>query len=120
MERLFDLRHDLGKYLRLPLTMLPASATPAEVRAALEVALRRTRSVGGRARSAREIWQAFERELAPELGERPAFEAVTRAVEQALSWEPALDAADAPLDRAHIERDLRAVGDAIDALIDEL
>lgn len=35
MDALLDLSHDLGKYLRLPLALLPVDAGPAEVREAL-------------------------------------------------------------------------------------
>jgi hypothetical protein len=35
LEALSDLKHDLGKYIKLPVTMLPREADPSEV--ALEV-----------------------------------------------------------------------------------
>jgi len=117
MERLLDLAHDLGKYLRLPLTMLPPSADQAQLRTALQMALLQTRRKQGQSVSARELWGGFRQELAPAFEGQPAFVALEAAVARALAWEDALSGA-RPLDRAAAERDLRAVGDAIERLIE--
>jgi hypothetical protein len=92
LDLLLDLKHDLGKYLVLPFALLPKEAAPAAVHEALARALRETRR-----------------------GPR----GVQTAVDRALAWEQALDAP-APLDRAAVERDLRAVQEAISALIAEV
>ncbi|HKU38874.1 MAG TPA: hypothetical protein VJR89_12025, partial [Polyangiales bacterium] len=57
-ELLEDLRHDLVKYVRLPLRMLPPDADAAALRGALECALLRTRESRTVTQSARELWRA--------------------------------------------------------------
>jgi hypothetical protein len=117
MERLLDLSHDLGKYLRLPLSMLPAAADAGQVRKALRAALQQTRSAAGQVLPAREIWRRFQADLEPSLSGLSAWHVLEDAVDRALSWEHALGGS-APIDRSAAERDLRAVGEAIDALIE--
>lgn len=124
LELLLDLKHDLGKYLLLPLSLLPRAADDAALRDALERALLRTRTrkVAGQeqVQGAREIWQAFAVELAGSGLPRAQLTGVDAAVERALQWERALQARDAVLERAAIERDLGAVQSAIAQLIDEV
>jgi hypothetical protein len=119
LEGLLDLKHDLGKYLVLPLSLLPKGATDMELRAALASALRATRKDRSGVHGARSLWQRFEAELPAALANARALPPLRAAVERALGWEHALDAA-APLERAAVERDLRAVQAAIAALIDEV
>lgn len=118
-ETLFDLKHDLGKYLVLPLAMLPRDAAAADVREALARALLQTRKDRAGTHSARSVWQRFERELEPALSASPAYAALRAAVERALAWEARL-ASPAALERAAIEADLREVQRAIAALIAEV
>jgi hypothetical protein len=118
-ETLIDLKHDLGKYLVLPLAMLPRDAAQADVRAALARALLQTRKDRAGTHTARSVWQRFEGELAPALSASPAYAALRAAVERALAWEPRL-ADEAALERTAIETDLRAVQHAIAALIAEV
>ena len=118
LDLLFDLQHDLGKYLRLPVAMLPAEAAPADLRAALAEALLRTRIGPSGTRSARGVWTAFLADLA----DRPGLdlEALRTSVETALAWETALEA-DRPLpSRSEILADLDGVTAAIRALIMEV
>jgi len=119
LDLLLDLKHDLGKYLVLPLALLPKDAAPSAVREALSRALRETRKGPGGAQSARELWRGFESELTAAVADSPALAALRAAVDRALAWERALDGAE-PLDRGAAERDLRAVQGAISALIDEV
>ena len=44
VEALYDLKHDLGKYIRLPVAMLPSDATEGEVASAVMQGVERTRS----------------------------------------------------------------------------
>jgi len=118
LDLLLDLKHDLGKYMVLPIALLPGDADAAALRAALERALRQTRSTRGVTRSAREIWQGFHDELAAVLAPESGLDDLRIAVERALAWEHALSVQDA-LDRAALERDFHAVQVAIAALIDE-
>jgi hypothetical protein len=117
-EALDDLRHDLGKYLVLPLRMLPQGASPAELLAALSQALLRTRSNGEHSQSARAIWLERRAELA-ELAPGPRLSALEAVVESALAWQAALGG-EQPLDRARIERELGAVSGALEAWLAEL
>jgi hypothetical protein len=113
----------LGKYLLLPLALLPKTADDGAVRDALARALLRTRTRrtadGERVQSAREIWQELSGAVAASGLSRPALANVEHAVEQALDWERALHAG-GPLERAAIERDLGAVQTAIARLIEEV
>jgi hypothetical protein len=118
LDLLLDLKHDLGKYLVLPIALLPSDADASALRAALERALRQTRSSRGVTRSAREIWQDFDAELSGALSPGCGLDDLRRAIERALEWEHAL-AAHGTLDRAALERDFAAVQVAIAALIDE-
>ena len=56
LDILLDLKHDLGKYLRLPLALLPADASPKEVREALKTGLFSTRKSGVKTTSAQELF----------------------------------------------------------------
>src|SRR5258705_320194 len=70
LDRVLDLQHDLGKYLRLPLRMLPGDAPANEVHAALREALLETRRAGAGVKSARSLWEAFAGESAAALAGR--------------------------------------------------
>lgn len=118
LDLLLDLKHDLGKYLVLPFALLPKEAAQAAVREALARALRETRRGPRGVQSARELWSGFQGELSSALPASDALRGLHTAIERALAWEGALDAP-APLDRAAVERDLRAVQEAITALIAE-
>jgi hypothetical protein len=128
LDLLLDLKHDLGKYLLLPLTLLPRTADEPAVRAALQRALLQTRTrsrassdaAGEHAGylSAREVWAGFCSELARAgLGDA-ALAPLQQVVERALGWEHAL-ADRSAIDRDALERDFRAVQVAIAQLIAE-
>jgi hypothetical protein len=119
LDLLSDLQHDLGKYVRLPLAMLPRDAGTAELRAALEEALLRTRRSPSGVRSAEALWESFCAEAGERLSAFAAMPALAAAVERALGWRAAL-ADDGPLDRAALEADLEGVGRAIRALLVEV
>ena len=44
LDALYDLKHDLGKYIRMPVAMLPADAPVQELREALHAAIFATRN----------------------------------------------------------------------------
>jgi hypothetical protein len=108
-EALSDLQHDLGKYLRLPLVLLPHDADDAAVREAVATALLRTKRSARATKTARAIWADF----VAENGDR--WPALRAAVERALAWEAAIEGA-GPIDRAAAERDLGAVGEVLRAI----
>ncbi|MCA9539880.1 MAG: hypothetical protein KC620_13375 [Myxococcales bacterium] len=116
-DALDDLQHDLGKYIRLPLTMLPADADADAVRAAATTALLRTRRGADGPVSAEQLWLRFCDEADGALDALQGWARLTAAVDRALAWRAALDGR---LDRAVLTADLSAVGDAIRALRAEL
>lgn len=118
LDALADLQHDLGKYILLPISMLPADATDADVRDALRIALRETRTGPGGSRSAAEIWRGFLAEVGRGLEEIPAWTDLTRAVDQALAWEPGIDGM--VLDRRAIQKDLHAVSQITRRITEQL
>jgi hypothetical protein len=119
IDAVLDVKHDLGKYIRMPMVMLPEDAGEAEVRAAVLAALQRTRSGPRGDRSAREIWAGFRGEVAAVLEGGPAFDALALAVDRALAWE-ARAAGGAAIERGAVEADLAAVGARIQELLDEV
>jgi hypothetical protein len=128
LELLLDLKHDLGKYLLLPLALLPKNADDAALRDALMRALLQTRTRrvpadpnggnGGKHVSAEELWRDAAAELQRSGCAREALARIDAAVQRALAWQHAL-ARQGALDRSAIERDLGAVQSAIAELIDE-
>ena len=117
VDVLLDLQHDLGKYLRLPLAMLPADADDDALREAARVALLRTRRGPDETVPAATLWAHFIAEAGDPAG-TPAGDALIEAVERALAWAPRLEQP-APLDKGALLRDLSAVTAAIRALLHE-
>lgn len=119
LDLLWDLQHDLGKYLRLPLQMLPADAPPGEVRAAVLRALEQTRVGPSGTRSAAEVWAGFVAEAGTAWTGSPAAAVLDQAVARALAWrDPAREGS--PLDRGVVTADFAAVTEAIRALREEI
>jgi hypothetical protein len=118
LDLLLEIQHDLGKYIQLPIVMLPKSASDAELREGLERALRRTRLVGEEAVPARKIWADFESELTG-TGHDARLEVIRGIVMKAIGWESKLDT-DEEIERVALERDLRAVGEAFREWVEEL
>jgi hypothetical protein len=119
VDAILDVKHDLGKYIRMPIAMLPVDAPDDAVRHATIQALRRTRVGPSGVRSARSIWGDFAAEVTPSLGGEQAFVALSEAVARALAWE-ARAAGDAPMDRGSLEADFAAVGARIQELLNEV
>ena len=117
LDVLMDLKHDLGKYIRMPLAMLPAGAGNEEVADAVRRGLLETRKGPAGTRSARDLWAACEEESVEELRALPGWGILESAVAKALAWESRLDGG---LPRVEVDRDLAAVGDAIQAVTEEL
>jgi len=118
-DLLMDLQHDLGKYIRMPLSFLPADAPDEDVRAALAKALLQTRVSGNTTQTARQLWEAFVVESAGALTRLTSYAALEAAVERVLKWEATVHAG-ARVDRKAAEKDLAAVGVGIRALLQEL
>lgn len=119
LDALLDLDHDLGKHIRLPVSMLPADASQLELREALATALLRTRRGPRGTSGARGIWREFEREAGGALAGLEGAESLRAALEKALAWEDALKK-DERIDRGALERDLAEVRERIRDLIEEV
>jgi hypothetical protein len=120
LELLLTLQHDLGKYLRMPLSMLPKDASDDALRRALERALLRTRTGPTGVQGAAQIFADFEAELGGRLDESAGLQALRGRLQAALRWRALLDEPSRALDRRSIMADLDAVKGAIDALIAEV
>lgn len=120
LDALLDLKHDLGKYVRLPVAMLPDHASDAELLEALETSLLRTRSGPGGVRSAEDLWSEFADEVGDALDGYESARGLREAVGRALAWRDALGQAGRVVDRLAVEADLGAVGEAIQRLIEEV
>lgn len=119
-ELLMDLQHDLGKYVAMPLTFLPAGAGPRDVKQALHKALMETRPGKGRPEGARALWERFRQEAGEDVLVVPGYRAMEQTVERALCWESVAASPDAAVDRAAVEADLGAVTPAIRTVIQAL
>jgi hypothetical protein len=119
IDAVAELEHDLGKYLCLPLALLPRPAGPEDVRAALCTALLETRKGPRGVQSAEDLWRAFAAEAGPALRGRPAYDRLAAAVAGALAWRAHLSPGEA-VERERVEADLRAVAEAIRALREEV
>jgi hypothetical protein len=120
LDALLDLKHDLGKYIYLPLAFLPEPATQAQLRDALTTALVRTRVTPQGIRSAQDIWEAFIRESGECAGTLQSFDHLRAIVSQALSWSEKLADSDLDLDSNALRKDLSRVSEAISQVIEEV
>ena len=119
LDALADLQHDLGKYIAMPVTMLPADATDADLRDAVRGALRETRIGPNGTRSAQSIWDGFQAEVGDTIDGTPGWDLLINAVAKALAWDSRL-VGNAPLDRSAVTGDLRAVSMRIRGLMEQL
>ncbi len=120
LDALFDLKHDLGKYLFLPLGMLPREAPLTEVIAAARKGLLQTRIAGDLSRDVADLWREFTDAWADGLSRFDAFERLSRAVDGARAWQNRLTTESPAFSRDELESDFKAVGQAIGALIEEV
>lgn len=116
VDALLDLQHDLGKYLRLPLAMLPPDASEDDLRQAAADALLRTRRGPTGVTPAATVWRDFLAEVGDALDARPSFQALGATVDRALAHGACVATADVSALRA----DLSAVSPAIRAVLDEV
>jgi hypothetical protein len=119
LDALLDLKHDLGKYIRLPVAMLPAAASAEDLREALETALLRTRSGPAGTRTAEDLWNAFTDEAGAAIDGYETAAGLRQVVGRALAWRARLESGEA-LDRQRVQSDVSAVGEAIQRLIEEV
>ena len=118
-EALDQLKHDLGKYMRMPVAFLSPDASKEDLKQALEMALLQTRSSAQGYQKASEIWGNFLKDWGASFDEHQTFQRLVSTVENALSWEAALED-DSRLNQTEITRDLSQVNQVISTLMDEL
>jgi hypothetical protein len=90
LELLYDLKHDLGKYVQLPFMMLPQDAEEYDIRDALRVGLFETRSVNNQVKTAKDIWHFFEEALNNQLDSQ-SFKLIKDAVIEVFELEKYLN-----------------------------
>lgn len=118
LDLLADLQHNLGKYIRLPLSMIEEGASEEQYRTALKSALLQTRKGPSGVLTARQLWEEFVEEAAPQLRDMAEFKALVTAVKHALNWEIYIDPGSPPMPVSDIQDDLAAVSDAIRHLLE--
>jgi hypothetical protein len=119
VDILVDLKHDLGKYLRLPLALLPLQADQQQLRLALQTALFATRKDRESTRSARSIWDTFVAEVEPEWLLQDEAVHLRQCVEHALDWELRLQS-NHEIERGLAQTDFDSVTNAIQHALDTL
>ncbi|MEO1482847.1 MAG: hypothetical protein AAFU77_12135 [Myxococcota bacterium] len=117
VDRLYDLQHDLAKYLRMPLTFLPSHSTAYDLRDAVHRALRETYRRGDRLVRADELWAECAEWLPVSVKKLESFRRLDAAVTRAVAWERSIDNPAITLERSVVLADFSAVGAAIDLLI---
>lgn len=119
-ETLYDLKHDLGKYIKLPLALLPKDATKLEVAQAVCRGVNETRSGPRGVISAKTLIDEFDVEWGEVLTDISTYDTLKRVVARAIAC--ATKAADDPdaLSRDEVMADLAGVSEAIAVLISEV
>jgi len=102
------------------LAMLPKDAGQNAVRRALEASLRNTRKGPKGVLPAHRIWNSFLDEMGNNLDGFETFHELKTIVSQALSLEDSLRNEATAIDRNHVEAQLSAVSQAIQAVIEEV
>ena len=104
LELLDDLLHDLGKYVALPINMLPKDAQIEDFRLALETALTRTRNSPTGVLSARQIWADFLADAGNVYESRSGWGRLRSAVDTAFAWQQQLGTDENTLNREQAQR----------------
>lgn len=117
VNQLYDLQHDLAKYIRMPLTFLPSHATDTDLRESLRRALLETYRRGSEVVSAEALWREFMSEVPRWVRQLDSYSKLEGAVTRALAWEHSVDDHRTPLDRGAVLADFGAIAAAIDLLI---
>ena len=113
IEHIEDLEHDLGKYLLLPLAMLPHDASSKMVVDAALQGLLRTRSHNGQSQTALELFEQFQRVFEAQCEPLSHWQSLVEAMKVAWAWHKKLQDGEVVVARKAIESDFRAVGQAI-------
>lgn len=119
-ESLYDLKHDLGKYVRLPVSMLPKDAPWAEVVAQVDRAVLQTRNGPAGALSAAMLFDRFHEEWGAQLADLPSYAALRASVASACALPKQILQNESGLTREGVEAVLFEVSQSIQRLMDEV
>jgi hypothetical protein len=119
-ESLFDLKHDLGKYIRLPVSMLPKDASWDEVVIQAERGVLHTRKGPAGEIAAVALFENFASEWGERLAAVDEYWGVERAVSDAHALLDRIRRNEPGLSRGEVEQTLGAVSSAIQLLMEEV
>ena len=119
-ESLYDLQHDLGKYVRLPVSMLPKDAPWETVVEQAIAAVERTRKGPSGVVSAKMLLDRFAADWEEKLASVSLYQSVKSAVAETAVLVGRIREGDSSPDRAEVEAVLGAVSEAIGRLMDEV
>lgn len=119
-ESLYDLKHDLGKYIRLPVSMLPKEATWEEVATQVEQAVMRTRKGPTGILSAAVLFEQFQGEWGERLANLSSYASLQTAVAEACALPEQILRTESALTRETVESILGEVSTAVQRLMDEV
>jgi hypothetical protein len=120
LESLYDLKHDLGKYIKMPVSMLPKDAKWDEVTVQAVKAILETRKGQSGVISAKMLFDQFAAEWETRLAGNEAYQQIAFSVQVAVALVGRIERHDAGLSREGVEQTLGAVTVAISKLQDEV
>jgi hypothetical protein len=120
LDALYDLKHDLGKYIRLPVAMLGSDAGQSDLRDALKTAIYETRRGPGGVHGSREIWDEFVRECDAGLKSFATYGRLRDTCERVIGIGACLENEQQIPDKEKLLEDLGKVTVAIQDLIEEV
>ena len=120
LEALYDLKHDLGKYIKLPVLMLKKEASAVELSAEVIRAVEQTRKGPKGVLSAQMLLSNFEDEWGTYVEGEATYARLTSAVDDAGALAMRAKTAPESLTRGEVESVLFSVADAIEALLREV
>ncbi len=120
LEALYDLKHDLGKYIRLPVTLLPKDAAREDLVHQTRKAVFETRQGPDGVLSAEEVFKRFAAEWDAVARAFNGYGTVREALARAVLWGERVADPTARWERDDLVRDLSRVGAAIQAWIQEV
>ncbi len=120
LEALYDLKHDLGKYIKLPVVMLPSNATWEEVVVQIEKSVLCTRKSSVGNLSAQDLFDRFDLEWGNLLLLNETYGRLKETVSQAVRLPAEINLNNKCMNRYEAEQVLGAVSAAISELIHEV
>lgn len=119
VDALMDLKHDLGKYLLIPFSMLSDFPTKQDVHEAIRNALFATRKKGDQFIPAVDLWNGFLDEVGAFVQKLNGFHRLDAAVKKVLGLKTLLDS-DGFMDKGTLVEIAEQVSHCIWALVQEI